>query len=68
MLPNVSSPWSQGWGTMAPAERAATMVGVFCCALASKGMVHAWVDQKLVKTNIFFSFIQCPKVEIESLF
>jgi hypothetical protein len=30
--------------------------------------VHAWVDQKLVKSNFFMSFIHCPKVAIESLF
>ncbi len=32
------------------------------------GMVHAWVGQKLVKGNIFTSFIQCHKVVMESLF
>ncbi len=32
------------------------------------GMVHVYVDQKPVKSNIFTSFIWRPKVAIESLF
>ncbi len=32
------------------------------------GMVHAWAGQKLVKSNIFTSFIWCHKVAIESQF
>jgi hypothetical protein len=32
------------------------------------GMVHAWVSQKHVKSNILPSFIQCHIIAIESLF
>jgi hypothetical protein len=36
--------------------------------LLTVGMVHAWVGQKPIKSNIFMSFINCHKVVIESLF
>jgi hypothetical protein len=35
---------------------------------SASGMVHVWVGQKLVKSNIFTSFIQCHKVAIKSQF
>jgi hypothetical protein len=33
-----------------------------------RGVVHAYVHQKLVKNNMFTSFIRCHKAAIESLF